>query len=626
MPVPSVSARALLIASLASSAIVTGAFRAETPVRYDVRITAPEHHWMEVEIEYGDLPPGPLELRMSRSSPGRYALHEFAKNVFQLRAFDSAGDPLRVERPDPHGWTVPEHTGAVTVSYRIFGDRADGTYLQIDPTHAHMNAPATFVWARGLEDRPIHVRLHAPPGVGWTVATQLFPTEDPTTFTAPNLRYLLDSPIEFGETELHEFEVSDEHRTQSIRVALHTSATEATRQDYLDGVRAIVEEMVHVYGEYPAFDTGAYTFIADYLPWASGDGMEHRNSTILTSSATLEEAGLGLLGTVSHEFFHAWNVERIRPASLEPFDFERANMSDELWLAEGFTSYYGNLVLHRAGITPRARWLGTLGNTINATRQNPGVSFRSPVEMSRLAPLVDAARPVDTTYWDNTFLSYYTYGAAIAAGLDLSLRSRSDSAVTLDHYMRALWERFGRAPEAEPPAVPNPYTLADARVVLAEVSGDADFANDFFERHVEGTVQIDYADLLESVGIATELLAPDLAYLEVTVEPEEGGLRIVAPTAFGTGAYRAGLDNGDLLIEVAGRPMLSFDDLNGVMRDHRPGDAVPLRARRRDGHEFVTELVFGQPPMARLVPFEEAGREPTETQLRLREDWLRSQR
>ena len=353
-------------------------------------MAAPEHHWLQVELKLLDLPVGPVELRMSRSSPGRYALHEFAKNVFDVRAVDSGGNALSISRPNPHQWNISGHDGTVRVRYRIYGDRTDGTYLQVDTSHAHMNAPATFMWPHGdLVKRRIRVRLDAPEGENWVVATQLFPTDDPYTFTAPSLRYLLDSPIEFCETRLSEFDLED---GQTIRVALHHTGGAGEALQYLGDVEAIVREMRHVHGAYLRFDGGTYTFIADYLPWADGDGMEHRNSTILSSRASLGQARIGLLGTASHEFFHAWNIERIRPASLEPFDFNGANMSSELWLAEGFTSYYGNLVMARAGITETEQLLGSLGAFVNAVHQSPEVQLRSAVEMSRLAPFVDAAR------------------------------------------------------------------------------------------------------------------------------------------------------------------------------------------------------------------------------------------
>ncbi|MGC4081098.1 MAG: hypothetical protein QM736_03045 [Vicinamibacterales bacterium] len=319
---------------------------AQSAVQYRFTFPEPEHHWMAVEATYADVPAGPLELRMSRSSPGRYSLHDFAKNVYDVEAVGSDGRALALTRPDPYGWTIAQHGASVTVRYKVFGDRVDGTYLGVDTTHAHLNMPASVLWARGLDDRPVHLTFVAPTGANWKVATQLYPTDRPNEFTAPNLQYLMDSPTEFGPVQMATFEV-DGH---TFRFALHHTGTQAELDRYAADVRRIVQAEREVYGEYPTYEPGTYTFIADYLPWANGDGMEHRNSTVITSASAIRTNRGGLLGTVAHEFFHNWNVERIRPRSLEPFDFERANMSGELWLAEGFTQYYGPLSMSRAGV------------------------------------------------------------------------------------------------------------------------------------------------------------------------------------------------------------------------------------------------------------------------------------
>jgi len=606
-----------------ATAAAGGAAQTGPPIEYVVDVTAPEHHWMTVRATFRGIPDGTLQLRMSRSSPGRYALHEFAKNVFRVRAVDGAGRELAIARPNPHQWDVDGHDGTVVVTYDIFGDRGDGTYMQLDTSHLHANGPATWMWARGMMDRPVRLTLQQPAGEAWTAASQLFPTDDPLVFTAPNVRYLLDSPLEFGETKLYAFDTTD---GQEIRIALHHLGTEAEAQEYVDGTRRIVEEMATVFGELPRFDGGVYTFIADYLPWIDGDGMEHRNSTIVASRASLAQAGRQLLGTVSHEFFHAWNVERIRPASIEPFDFEAADMSGELWLAEGFTSYYGELVMHRAGLIGREQAINGMAGSINAATLSPGTSFRSAVRMSRLAPFVDAARPVDPTYWDNTFLSYYTYGAAIALGLDLALRDRSDGAVSLDHYMRALWQRHGRPQEADPPAVARPYALADLRATLAEVSGDEGFADDFFARHIEGTEPIDYAPLLERVGLRLVQVAPGRAWFGATVEERGGRLVISQPTAFGSPAYEAGLDVSDALLSMRGTRLTRASSLRQLLANMRPGEDAEVRFRRRDGTEGATTVTLAADPIVRIVTLEQLGEQPTARQRNLRESWLGSRR
>ena len=597
---------------------------AQAPVSYRLSFPEREHRLMQVEIVFEDVPPAPLQLRMSRTSPGRYALHEFAKNVFDVRITNAAGQPLAVTRPNPHQWDVTGHAGEVRVAYRIFGDRVDGTYLGIDSTHAHINMPAALMWARGLESRPATVRFEQPPGSSWRVATQLLPGRDSFTFTAPNLMYLMDSPSEFSAFTLRTFTAGDDGRTPVFRIAVHHAGTEAEADAFARDVEAIVRETRHIFGEYPAFEGNTYTFIADYLPWASGDGMEHRNSTILTSSRSLRTSRLDLLDTAAHEFFHAWNVERIRPQSLEPFDLEEANMSGELWMAEGFTSYYGPLVMKRAGLIEARDFAAEIGRTINTVLTAPGRQWRSAVESSQMAPFWDAATAVDPTNLENTFVSYYTWGAAIAAGLDLALRDRSDGRVTLDDYMRALWTAFGKGSASAAGSIARTYTIADLRATLAKVSGDEAFAADFFDRYIQGREAIDYGPLLARAGFVLRLASPGRAFIgEVQIQDAQRGARIDGIVPHGSPAYAAGLDRDDVITSIGGTRVASAGDVDRAIGARKPGEVVPIAFERR-GQPVTGSLRLVEDPRREAVPAEQAGQVITEAQRRFRDAWLSS--
>jgi predicted metalloprotease with PDZ domain len=310
----------------------------------------------------------------------------------------------------------------------------------------------------------------------------------------------MDSPAEFSAFALRTFTVSDHGRTPVFRVAAHHTGTDAELDSLARDIETIVRETRYVFGEFPAFDANTYTFIADYLTGNDADAMEHRNSTFITSPRPIGTDRRGHLGSVSHEFCHAWNVERIRPASLEPFNFDDVNMSGELWFAEGFCNYYGSLVLRRGGFMTAAEYARDIGAAIATVISAPGRKMRSAIEMSQLAPFVDGAKTNDRTDFANTFISYYTWGEALGAALDLTLRDRSDGRITLDDYMRALWARFGRSADRRPGHVESPYTLADLKAVLAEVSGDSAFAAQFFARYIEGRDVVDYAQLLSRAG------------------------------------------------------------------------------------------------------------------------------
>ncbi len=603
-------------------------FRAAEPIRYRLSFPEPQHRWMQVDATFpGVAAQATLELRMSRSSPGRYSLHDFAKNVYDVHAYGSDGRELPTKRPDPYGWNVSGHGGSVTVKYKVYGDRLDGTYLAVDTTHAHINMPAAIMWAHGLDDRPATITFEQPPGMHWQVATQLHGTDDErrTTnderpalvFTAPNLQYLMDSPAEFGPVTLREFMVGPTR----FRFAVHHTGTDAELDAFVTDVEKIVRQEGAIYGEYPAYEPGAYTFVADYLPYASGDGMEHRNSTVMTSSGSIARTRVDLLDTVAHEFFHCWNVERIRPKGLEPFDLDRANLSGELWLAEGFTQYYGPLTLQRAQLVDVASTAETLGGLIESVVSGPGRLMRSAQEMSRMATFIDGGHTVDRTNWSNTVISYYPFGGAVALALDLTLRDRSDGRVSLDDFMRAMWRNFGKPGGSREGYVDRPYTIADAEATLAEVSGDGSFARDFFARYIQGHDVADYPRLLARAGFTVRKRHPGRAWLgDLRVDSQHAARvgTLVAPT---WPLYAAGIEQDDELKQIDGQAVTSDSALNTVLRRHKPGDSIPIVYVDRTGIAKTTHVTLAEDPHVEVVSIgNESGLTAAQRAFRMR--WL----
>ncbi len=614
--------RIAAVAGLVLAVAVAAPALAAQQVSYRISIPEPEHHWLRVEAVFQGLPSGSARLHMSRSSPGRYALHEFAKNVYDVAVSDAGGRRLEATRPSPHEWDVDGHGGTVKVSYRVFGDRVDGTYLAVDTTHAHVNMPATLMWATGLELAPVHVTFVPPASSAWTVASQLYPTSDPFTFTAPNLQYLMDSPSELGPIAWRTFTL-DGTGSPTFRIALHHTGTDAEADAFAADVKRIVTAERDVFGELPPYEPGTYTFIADYLPWADGDGMEHRNSTVITSRRSIANDRIGLLTTVAHEFFHCWNVERIRPEGLEPFDFERENMSGELWLAEGVTSYYNTLIMARTGLTPVDQFAQAVGRVVSTVVTSPATKFRSAEDMSRMAPFVDAASWIDRTNWENTFISYYTFGATLGLGLDLSLREHSGGRVTLDDFMRAMWGAYGRPGGARPGYVDHPYTMADVRDRLADVSGDPAFADDLVRRYVEGHEVMDYARLFEPAGLVLRRADPGAASLgPLPLDRAGTSLRLAGPTEIGSAAYEAHLDEGDEISTLDGRSVTTLEQLNAALKRHKPGDTVAVGFSRH-GIAMSTEAVLEEDPRLEVVPIEAAGGALTPAQQAFRAAWLR---
>lgn len=548
---------------------------------------------------------------MSRSSPGRYAIHEFAKNVYSVSAVDGAGRPLTVERTDPYGWTVGGHDGTVSLTYTLFGDLADGTYAQINSDHAHLNMPASLMWARGHDERPVRVRFR-PADPSWEIATQLAPTDDPHVFTAPNLQYLMDSPTELSDLTFREWTVDDGGVERTVRIALHHAGTEAEADEFAERARKVVEQQIAIFGDVPDFDFGTYTFLADYLPWVDGDGMEHRNSTVISDSRSLAEAEYGQIGTLSHEFFHSWNVERLRPRELEPFDFTRANPTPSLWFAEGFTSYYGPLAIRRAGVSTVDEFLGTMGGQLNGILNTPARAYGSPQEMSLRAPFVDAAASIDPTS-PNIFTSYYPYGAVIAMGLDLTLRDRFEG-ITLDSYMRHMWKKHG--------LTGRPYTPDDLRIGLGEVTGDPAFADAFFAASIEGSELPDFAPLLAQAGVVLKARNPGKAWAgRARLEAAEGAVTLGSDDIPGSPLHKAGLGRGDEILSLGGVAIETPGDWTRALGRARPGDEVEIRFIQR-GRERTATLKLAEDPAIALVRVETTGAEATPDQLAFRETWL----
>jgi predicted metalloprotease with PDZ domain len=583
---------------------------AQGPVLYELRFPNAVHHEAEVKATFSGVKPGVLEVVMSRSSTGRYALHEFAKNVYRFRASDAHGSALKITRPTPYQWNIAGHQGTVVVEYTLFGDHADGTYDGIDLTHAHLNTPATFAWAHGYENSPASVRVTVPEGSNWTVATQLKPDRD-GLWSAPNLDFLMDSPIEISAHALPEWKVGE----SQFRLSLHHAGTDAEAEAYARMCQAVVTEEEGVFGAFPKYDNGSYTFLIDYLPWVFGDGMEHRDSTVITGTGNLRDGATQLIGTVAHEFFHSWNVKRIRPASLQPFDFERANMSGELWFAEGFTNYYGPLSLKRAGINSLDRFTRGMGGAVSAVLTAPGRQVFNVVDMSRQAPFVDAAAAIDATNRPNTFISYYTYGQAIALGVDLMIRTHFPGK-SLDDWMRAMWKQH--------PDIQKPYALEDLQAALAEAIGNQEFARRIFEHHIYGMEALPYEELLSHAGMLLRKGNAGKAWMgPAAFDFDDEGAEISDAASRDTPLYNAGLERGDVILSFDGKPVKSQPDLNSWLGGMKPGDSVKLRVEARGGRREVN-LILGESPALELVTYEEALKPVTAEMIAFRASWLDS--
>ena len=555
--------------------------QAQTYNEYEVSFDNAVHHEANVKIKFSNLENKVLEIRMSRSSPGRYAVHEFAKNVYAVKATDSKGNALMLTRPNPYQWDVSGHDGTVNFEYTLYANRAGGTYSGIDENHAHLNIPATLAWARELEHRPVKVKFNLLKSSNWKVATQLKDLGN-DTFYAPNNYYLMDSPVEIADLHIREKVIDG----QTIRLALHKiNTTDKEVDTYFDEVIGIVEQQKAVFGEFPKYDFGAYTFLSCYMPNASGDGMEHRNSTYVVSGlAANRPLGKTSMGTMSHEFFHNWNVERIRPKSLEPFSFEDANMSGELWFAEGFTSYYTNLIRARSGSITADQYVNGVGGAVGYVMNAPGRQFHSPIEMSYRAPFVDAATSIDPTNNGNIFISYYTYGSVLGLALDMSLRTM-DNGKNLDDYMKMVWQKYGK-PEI-------PYAVRDLQATLAEYAGES-FANDFFGKYIFDSQMPDYKALFQKMGVSFDNRAAGKTSMGGNIRKQRNGWQLTSNATIGSAVYKAGIEREDVFLSIAGTDLQDDSVISDILSNYKPGDTIKVKVRKLWGEERTVDLTLDE--------------------------------
>ena len=568
--------RNLTIALLSFLAI---SLQAQTYNEYELSFDNAVHHEANIKIKFSNLENKVLEVRMSRSSPGRYAVHEFAKNVYNVKATDGNGKALPITRENPYQWNVAGHNGTVNFEYTLYANRAGGTYSGIDESHAHLNMPATLAWARGLDQRPIKVKFNVREDRNWKVATQLKDLGN-NTFYAPNTYYLMDSPTEIADLYFRERNVDG----QTIRLALHKDGTTDAEVDaYFEETMGIVMQQKAVFGELATYDFGQYTFLSCYMPNASGDGMEHRNSTYVVSGLPVERPlGSTSMGTMSHEFFHSWNVERIRPKSLEPFSFEDANMSGELWFAEGFTSYYTALMQARSGSISPEQYVNGLGGSVGYVVNAPGRTFHNPIEMSYQAPFVDAATSIDPTNLSNIFISYYTYGSVLGLALDMSLRTM-DNGKNLDDYMKYVWEKQGKTE--------IPYTVRDLQARMAEYAGES-FANEFFGKYILDSQMPDYASLFKKMGVTYTNRAEGRASIGGNIRNQRGGWQLTGNATVGSPIYKAGIESEDVILSLAGTVLTDDSNINEIIAAHKPGDSIEIKYRKIWGEEKTSKLTL----------------------------------
>lgn len=624
----------LALCVLAGFAVVSGQERPLNSITYRLSMTRPQSHLFEVaiEIELPESVPESLDFQMAKWSPGRYAVFDFAKNVQQGSAGagicppkqelrDGRTEPLcrpawlPVIRVDDQTWRVETRgNSSITFSYKVFGNDLSGTFSQLDTRHANFNGGSVFMYIVNHKSDPVKLVINPPNG--WRIINGRMERADQREWEFPNWDIMIDTPTEIApDWSRDEFQVQG----KKYYVMVHSFGDEGGKRAALvRDIEKIVRSQIAMWGA-PEFDS--YTFLLHFAADdRSGDGMEHLNSTQIIQPGALAEPGVyeSTLGTVAHEFFHVWNVKRLRPIEFGPWDFTRPANTRSLWIAEGLTNYYGHLMMKRAGIWDEARFLRRESETINNIENTPGSRLMSAEESSLTAPFIDRAQHSQRTSLANTSFSYYPKGELLGLVLDLLIRGRTNGQKSLDDVMRRMYDEFYlNSPNATYYLRGRGYRSEEFQRIVSEVAG-IDFS-DFFAKHVRSVQMPPYDEALSYVGLRLVQQRVSENYSGIVADSRHTGGAFIGNVINGSAAEDARLQPGDEILTIEGKKVTSKDWVSTLDR-YKRGDRVAV-SFKRDRRTLHSTLVFG--PMDRFEYRIEEMKDATVAQKTLRSAWLR---
>jgi len=582
------------------------------PISYRLALTDPAGHRCTVSLTIPNPTADGQRLSLPAWIPGSYMIRDFARQIETIEA-SANGTSVALHKLDKDTWQAAPCKGPLEVRYVVYAWDLSVRSAHLDQTHGFFNGTSVFLRAHGHEDAPCLLELAAPTHLGskdWRVYTSLPRAKTGGAkehgfgrYAAPDYDALIDHPIEMGTPQVASF-----HAHGALHELVFTGVVPGLDLARIaEDAKRICEAQIALFE--PETHRAPFLDSSDryvFMTMVTGDGyggLEHRASTaLMTSRADLPVIGKpvqtdgyrNFLGLVSHEYFHTWHVKRIKPAAFAPYDLSRENTSRLLWVFEGFTSYYDDLMVLRAGVIEDADYLRGLAKTIGSVLRAGGRHKQSIAESS-----FDAW----TRYYrqdensPNAIVSYYTKGALVALGLDLLIRDKTAGIKSLDDVMRLLWQRFGRdfyqgagqgVPEDAMPAL-----ILDATGV--DVS-------DFVRRHVDGTEDVPLADMLPQHGIMMTLKpASDLPSLGVRAARQGEDWRLA--TVFeGSAAHRAGLSAHDVLVAIDGLRVSGSAGLDAHLGRHQVGDLVDVYAFRRDElRHFRVKLAADDPVSCSLT-------------------------
>jgi predicted metalloprotease with PDZ domain len=541
---------------------------AHATIEYSVSVARPAAHVLGVSMRVPN-----VHDRVTLQMPawnGLYQIRDFASHMMQLSARDEGGNSLAVLKVDKQTWAV-SGGGAITVSYPIYWDDPGPFGTQLNPDHAFLNLAMLLLYVPDRRAEDTRLAFDDVPEK-WRVAVELEPAAGSAgrrtgAYVAPSYDALVDAPVELGAFDEFRFDAG----ARPIRVVVHGDYGDRAR--LTDQLKRIVDYQVTLMGGAPFRE---YLFLLHVGPNFGGGGMEHANSTAISADVAPQLASYS-----AHEFFHTWNVKRIRPQALEPVDYTKEMWTRSLWFAEGVTNTYGNYTLVRTGLWSAAQFYGNLAAQIGELESRPAHNWQSAEQSSLDAwfekyPLYN--RPEES-------VSYYNKGQLLGVALDILIRDSTDNRASLDDVLRLLNEEYAKRGRF--------YNESDdLRAAVEEAirrkapTVNADF-KDFFSRYVAGTDEIPFADFLGRAGLSLRDTGQRRAAFGFTVSRGAGGANTIASVEPGSTAAQAGVQDGDILVALNGEAVPRAPER--WLRDHQPDERVTVRVQRGGAEK---ELLF----------------------------------
>jgi len=568
-------------------------------ISYTVSMSKPWTHLLEVEMNIKwEQMPDKAEIKMPVWTPGSYLVREYARHVQDFSAKNVSGGELAWAKLNKNTWQI-ETKGAkeITARYLVYSNELTVRTNEVNDEHAFWNNSAALMFVKG--HLAVSPTVRVVPHGNWKVATGLPPVEGQTnTFRAENYDVLYDSPFEVSDFKEFKFDIHGKsHRfvvTGEGNYDLQKLAKDTTK---------IVDEAYKIFGEFGYND---YTFIVNLR---GGGGLEHLNSTALQTNRfgfKPDNRYKGFLGLVAHEYFHNYNVKRIRPDALGPFDYENENYTKLLWVAEGGTEYYSNILLLRAGLITDKEFLRQRAAGIQALQNRPG-RLETSLESASFDAWIKYYRPDENAI--NNQISYYDKGEIVNMMLDMTIRSASGGTKSLDDVMRTLYTEYFKKGKN--------YTPADYQKISETMAGKS--LDDFFSKYVRGTAEIDFGSIVAPFGLNLNAKSAPAsrAYIGANTSETDGRLNITSIPA-GTPAYEQGLNTGDQIVAIDGyRASTAF--MTSYIGERRPGDTVKLSIFR---HDKLRDITFTLGPDTRKEYDFTVTDAPTEEQKKLYKQFL----